>query len=225
MLINYLYLLMKYNKYIVLLFSICIIGLVGCSNSSKMFRYEDPENEALFIQREFGAKVFILMNNGDEYTGELLRARDNTLILCKKYKAHEEKLSNLVFPIFSVQNHDINIIWLSGENHLIGGIVFGGLTAAVAGGLIGFRIRDNNHSDHGGLQGLGAIDIDSGEMGTGCLIGGGIGMLIGGFIGESFSTDDKLVYEYENSDDYDFTRLNIYARYGDKEPDYLMEIK
>ena len=188
-----------------------------------MFRYEDPETDGLFVQREFGANIFILMNNGDEYTGELLRARDNTLILYKKYKAREEKLSNLAFPIFSVQNHEINIIWLSGENHLIGGIVFGGLTAAVAGGLIGFGIRDNNHSDHGGLEGLGAID--SSEMGTGCLIGGSIGMLIGGFIGESFSTDDKIIYEYAIPNEYDFTRLNIYSRYGGMEPEYLKEIK
>ncbi|MFC2103281.1 hypothetical protein ACFLSS_02515 [Bacteroidota bacterium] len=200
-------------RYVVpLLFSFCVT-LVGCSNSSKMFRYDDDvDYDSLFVQRDFGAKVFIVMNNGKEYTGELLRVRDSTMILCKKYEAGEEDLRDFVYPLYSLRNNNIKLIELTGENHLIAGIIFGALAGAVSVPAYGLTT---------GQLGL----FDDTDIETACLVGTGIGMLIGGFIGGSNTTSDEIVYEYANPEEYNFTRLNIYARYGGEEPDYFKEIR
>jgi len=198
----------------VLRFYFSIIVFIGCSNSTKMFRYEDPKNDGLFIQREYGASVVITMNNGEEYKGELLRVRENSMILCSKYKANEKELFAFTYPYYSLNNHDIKIIELTGENHLIGGIVFGGLGGALLGALIGSVIA------------LNASYYESiGYAAGGFLIGAGIGMLVGGIIGGNNTTINKVIYKYANPEEYDFTQLNIYARYGEYEPDYLKAIK
>ena len=59
---------------------------------------------------------------------------------------------------------------------------------------------------------------------TGCLVGGIIGAFVGGTIGY-FNTDDDVVYEYTNPEEYDFKKLNIYARYVDNEAEFLKKIK
>lgn len=192
----------------------CIMIIISCSNSTKVFRYEDPENEALFIQREFGAKVYIVMKNGEEYKGELLRVRDSTMILCEKYKANDDDLAEFEYPFYSLNNYDIKIIELTGENHLIGGIVFGGLGGALSGLLITAALAST------------ASDFDAiGYVAVGLLIGTGIGMLVGGIIGGGNTTFDEVIYEYANHEEYDFTQLNIYARYGGAEPEHLKVIK
>jgi len=203
------------NRITAITFSVCIIILIGCSNSSTIFRYdEDTEYDSLFVQRDVGAEVFIIMNNGEEYTGELLRVRDSTILLCKYYEASEEDLVDFVYPFYLLQNYNIKMIELMGENHLIAGIIFGGLGGAALGGLIGLGInRDRSKF------------LDLGEMDTGCCLGGAIGMGIGTLIGSSNSISDEIVYEYANAEEYDFTQLNIYSRYGGKEPDYLKKIK
>lgn len=65
----------------------------------------------------------------------------------------------------------------------------------------------------------------NGGEGIVILIGGGIGILAGGITGASNTTYDEVVYESVNPEKYDFTRLNIYSRYGGEEPDYLKEMK
>jgi len=100
------------------------------------------------------------------------------------------------------------MIELKGEHHLIGGIVFGGLAGAAVGAMTLW-------AEGTGLDG----------WTTGCLIGGGIGMLIGGIIGGNNTVYDEVVYKYADADEYDFTHLNIYSRYRGEEPDYLKGIK
>jgi hypothetical protein len=198
----------------VFFFSFYIIVSVGCSNSSKIFRYEDPENDELFVQREFGAKVFIEMNDGEEYKGELLRVLDSTMILCENYRANDTDLSDFEYTFYSLNNHNIKPIELSGENHLIGGIIFGGLGGALSGLIITAALAYHTS------------DFDAiGYAAGGLLIGAGIGMLTGGIIGANNTTFDEVIYEYTNPEEYDFKKLNIYARYGASEPEYLEAIK
>lgn len=197
---------MIYKLKKLLVFSICFTGLIGCSNNSIMYRYDDTNNDSLLVQRDIGAKVFIAMSNGEEYKGELLRVLDSTMVLSKEYELSEEDLSDLTFPFYSINNHDIKKIELVGENHLMGGIIFGGLIGIVLATILSYAILSS-----GNYHPFGYIAL--------CFGGGGVvGMLIGGIIGNSNTTYDKVVYKYANSGEYDFTKLNIYSRYGGKEP-------
>jgi hypothetical protein len=191
--------------FISLLVPVLINFFVGCYSLPVTDPDNDGETNSTIDQRNAGAKVLIIMNNGEEYTGELLRVRYSTLILSKKHDASEEDLSDLVYPFYSLKNLDIIMIELKGESHIIVAILFGILTGFLAGVTIAF-----------------GYDIASPAP---VLFGVGIGMLIGGIIGVSNTTYDEVVYEYANPEEYDFTKLNIYSRYGSKEPEYLKEIK
>lgn len=212
---------MIFKQKTVILFSICIIVLIGCSTSQTISENDEKENESLFAQREPGVKVFILMNDGEEFTGELLTVRDSTMILCKYYKAREKDLVNLVFPIYLLQNQDIRLIEVIGEKNIIWGVVLGGLGGSLIGGAIGSGIKDDDQPKEEGF----GFSLDFGEMPLGCCLGGAIGALIGGITARSIISNDELVYLYANTEEYDFTQLNIYSRYGGKEPEYLKEIK
>ena len=203
------------NKKNILLFLINAIVLSGCANSSKIYRYDDDTNySSLFVNRDSGAKVFVVMLDGEEYKGELIRVQDGVMIICEKYKANEKDLSDFEYPFYSLKNHNIKTIELTGENHIIGGLIFGGLGGAFSGLMMSAALAFNTS----GFEGIG-------YAAAGLLIGAGIGMLAGGIIGGNNTTFDEVIYKYTNPDEYDFTQLNIYARYGGAEPEYLKEIK
>ena len=48
--------------------------------------------------------------------------------------------------------------------------------------------------------------------------------MIGGIVGV-FIPDYDVVYEYAIPEEYDFTKLKIYARYINNEPEFLKKIK
>jgi len=154
-----------------------------------------------------------MTNDGEEYSGELLRVRDSTMILCKKYGASETSLSESEYPLYIIQNYDIKIMELKGENHLIGGLVFGGLIGVTFGVIVGYGITASSDSP--------PFDGPLGYV----LIGGGTGMLIGGLIGGSNTTYDEEIYTYQNPEDFDFQQLNIYSRYGGEQPEFLQKLK
>ncbi|MFC2103282.1 hypothetical protein ACFLSS_02520 [Bacteroidota bacterium] len=201
------------NRIAIFLIPIGMLVINGCSSSQPISENDDKENESLFVQREFGAEVFIIMKNGAELTGELLSVRDSSILLCKEYEADEEDLADLVYPVYSIENHDIKLIELKGENKIILGLVLGaGLGAGTGAGISSSGVSKKRYRKLGAAA-------------SGCCVGGLIGALIGVIIGGISSTDDEVVYEYANPGEYDFTQLNIYSRYGGKEPDYLKEIK
>jgi len=149
-----------------------------------------------------GAEVFIKTNNGVEYAGELLSVKDSIMILCEKYNASERGLEDSVYAIYIVNNYNIKLIKLNDGNYAIYGIIFGSVIGAGIG-VTGKKGFDNLN---------------------GCCIGGIVGAMIGGIIALNI-TNYEVVYEYEDPEEYDFKQLNIYARYGSKEPEYLREIK
>ena len=124
----------------------------------------------------------------------------------------KEDLADFVYPFYSLNNHDVQMIELRGENYPILGIIFGGLGAAG-----GAKIGSGFNRDRSKF-------MDFGDAGIGCLIGGSAGLLLGIIIGNNI-TEDEVVYEYAYPEEYDFTQLNIYSRYGGKEPDYLKEME
>jgi len=82
--------------FISLLVPVLINFFVGCYSLPVIDPDNDGETNSTIDQRNAGAKVLIIINNGEESTGELLRVRYSTLILSKKYDASEEDLSDLV---------------------------------------------------------------------------------------------------------------------------------
>ena len=191
--------LLKWNnrvistKQIIVLFTtICISLLIGCSSGSDAIK-----NKNMNLP---GAEVYIVTNDGLKYTGELLSAKDSVMILCEKYNAQESDLMDSVYAIYIVNNYDIKLIKLNDGNYAILGIIFVGVIGAGIGATTGSK------HDYGAA--------------TSCLFGGLLGATVGLVLGLNI-TDYEVIYKYVNPDEYDFTQLSIYSRYGSEEPDYL----
>ena len=174
--------------------------------------YYDAEKDSIVGYKYAGAKTYIEMNDGTDYTGELLVVRDSIMIVCGEYKADEQELADSVYALFVLNNRDIKLIELYVGNYL--GIGAGiGYLAGGAVGLAAYGISDPSPYGLGGLHNMGVA-----------MVGGFVGAIIGGIIG-FISTDYEDVYEQANHEEYDFKKLNIYARYVNKEPDFLKKIK
>jgi hypothetical protein len=170
--------------------------------------YYDPEKDSIIGYKYAGAKAYIEMNDGTDYTGELLVVRDSIMIVCEEYEADEQELADSVYAFFVLNNRDIKLIELYVGNYLGTGILVGSSAGALAGG--------SAYSDPGPYGDWGAMAGGYGGWFVGAIIGGIIGFI---------STDYEDVYEQANPEEYDFTQLNIYARYVNKEPEYLIKIK
>ena len=193
-----------------LIISCCLIFLLfGCSSSKNVTYKTIPEP---------GAKVYIELNNGAEFTGELLSVRNNVMFVCERYFANEKDLTDSVYTIYMIKNYDIKLIELSEGNNALYGIIFGGLMGGAIGAAV-YKSEDKKEKSEGIIN----FDINFDPL-TGCCIGGFIGALVGGAIGYSVK-DYEVLYERADPKIYDFTQLNIYSRYGGDEPEYLKAIK
>ena len=181
------------------------------------FNY-DPATDSLTIYKDAGSNVFVRLNNGKEYKGELLSITDSNLIMFDNYSEEEDDDSNIEFcSFYTIKNEDIKLIELRGGNNAIYGIILGGLVGVGVGTAIGKtdepepppRDPDEWHFD------LGVPKINEGAV-TGCLIGGIVGAIGGGIIGFNI-TDYNVVYQQANQKQFDFTKLNRYARYRGSE--------
>jgi small nuclear ribonucleoprotein (snRNP)-like protein len=183
------------------------------NNINISFNY-DPTTDSLTNYEDAGSEVYIRMKNGKEYNGEFLSVTDSILIVFENSNEEEDS----TFKFYSIKNKDIKLIELRGGNNAIYGIIFGGLIGGVVGVAIGKtdepkpppKDPDEWHLD------FGVPKINEGAV-TGCLIGGIVGAIGGGIIGFNIS-NYNVVYEYANSKEFDFTKLNKYARYRGSEP-------
>ena len=187
--------------------------------------YYDPEKDSIVGYKYAGAKAYIEMNDGTDYSGELLVVRDSIMIVCEEYDADEQELADSVYNIYVLNNRDIKLIELYVGNYLGIGIVVGGSMGSIIGAVIGKTDEPKSPPRDPGEWhfDLGIPKVNKGAV-TGFCLGGAIGSIVGGTIGY-FITDEDVVYEYANPEEYDFQKLTIYSRYGDKEPEYLKEIK
>ncbi len=170
--------------------------------------YYDSEKDSIVGYKYAGAKAYIEMNDGSDYTGELLTVRDSIMIVCEEYEADEQELADSVYAFFVLNNRDIKLIELYVGNYLGTGISVGYLTGTAAGTAVGYNSRP-----YGAWSAFG-----------GAVVGGFVGAIIGGIIG-AFIPDYDFVYEDANPEEYDFKKLNIYARYVNNEPEFLKKIK
>jgi len=174
--------------------------------------YYDQEKDSIVGYKYAGAKAYIEMNDGTDYTGELLVVRDSIMIVCEEYDADEQELADSAYDLFVLNNRDIEMIELYVGNFLGTGISVGYLTGALAG----VAAYSESGPDPYGFVGLHNMGV--------AVAGGFVGAIVGGTIG-FISTDYEDVYEYENPEEYDFKKLNIYARYVNNEPEFLKKIK
>lgn len=204
------------NKISAVIVSLLFVLFVGCSSS--------PDTINNKTSSEPGAKVFIVMNDEGEYEGELLCIDDSTMILCEVYEATEQDLVDSIYTIYTLKNYDINMIKIRFGSNAIYGILLGGFTGA----LVGLAMtKEDSEKENKPDENNFSFNIDIGpsnEQKLGCCIGGFIGAAVGVIITLSI-TNDEVVYEQADPEEYDFTKLNIYSRYGGEEPDYLKEIK
>ena len=170
--------------------------------------YYDPEEDSIVGYKYAGATAYIKMNDGTDYTGELLVVRDSKMIICEEYYADEQELADSVYALFILNNRDIEMIELYVGNYLGTGILVGSGAGSLVGGAA--------YSDPGPYGDWGALAGGMGGLFIGAMIGGTIGF---------FFTDYEDVYEQVNPEEYDFKKLNIYARYVNNEPDFLKKIK
>jgi hypothetical protein len=174
--------------------------------------YYDPEKDSVIGYKYAGAKAYIEMEDGTDYSGELLIVRDSITIVCEEYGADEQKLADSVYSFFVLNNSDIKLIELSVGNYLGIGAGVGYLAGALAGGVAAYSA----YSGPDRYAGFNAYLIGSGVGFFGAIIGGTIGF---------FFTDYDDVYEYEDHTEYDFKKLNIFARYVNNEPEFLQNMK
>jgi len=164
--------------------------------------YYDSEKDSIVGYKYAGAKAYIEMNDGTDYSGELLAVRDSITIVCEEYDADEQELVDSVYAIYVLNNYDIKLIELKAGNYFVTGATIGFCAPMMA------AIIANDERDY--------LDF--------AVIAVSFGPIIGGVIG-AFIPEYDFVYEYANPEDYDFKKLNIYARYVNNEPDFLKKIK
>ena len=196
---------MKKTLKLLLFRFVFIVILTGCFSSTRIYKKEYEKNDSTFVQRDVGAEVFIRTNNDEEYTGELLIVNDSTMLLNNDVGLTKEELFSSTSQINIIRNHNVRSMWiLGGISHLIG------LAIGVGVGVALISIAKQQE--------------DRGEK----IVIGGLGLLsaiTGLFLGAVSSTYDEELYNSKNKEDFDFIQLNIYSRYGGKEPEYLKQIE
>jgi len=175
--------------------------------------YYDAEKDSIVGYKYAGAKAYVEMNDGSDYTGELLTVRDSLMIVCEEYEADEQELADSVYALFVLNNRDIKLIELYAGKYLGRGIAVGFFAGALAGGVAAYSAYSGPDDPYGVLHAW-----------AGAAVGGFVGAIIGGIIG-AFIPDYDFVYEYANTEEYDFEKLNIYARYVNNEPEFLKVMK
>lgn len=170
------------------------------------FNY-DPTTDSLIFYEDAGSEVVITMKNGKEYHGELLSVTDSAMIVFENYI---DEVEDSTFSFYSINNKDIKLIEIRGGTPVILGAFLGFMIGCGSGMLVGQAVSKR--------KGL------SKEAAIGAFIGMLTGAIGGGIIGYN-TPYYKIVYYYPNQKQFDFTNLNKYTRYGNKEPEYLKKIK
>ena len=196
---------MKKTLKLLLFRFVFIVILTGCFSSTRIYKKEYERNDSSFVQKEVGAEVFIRMNNDEEYTGELLIVNDSTMLLNNDVGLTKEELFSSTSQINIIRNHNVRSMWiLGGNNHLIGLAI--GVGVGVA--LISIAKQQEDRGEKIVIGGLGLLSAITGLL-----------------LGAVSSTYDEELYNSKNKEDFDFIQLNIYSRYGGKEPEYLKQIE
>lgn len=181
----------------------------------------DPTLDSIITYKNPGTEVYIKLNSGKEYNGELLCVLDTIIIVSEKQRKNEGDSTFLVYSFYLIKNQDIKIVEFKEGNMALGGIIFG----AMLGSGIGFAVSQGEEEKEEKSDESWGFDfkINFAPI-TGCCIGGLVGGMIGGIIGANIP-DNEVVYKYADHAHFNFSRLKSNARYSDKQPIYLEKLK
>jgi hypothetical protein len=188
----------------------------GCSTTTYLSLTENDKEQIEQKLNDYehdedvGAEITISKKNGTEINGELLSVRDNTIIICQQYSATEEELANLTYPIYTIQNKEIQGIVIEGSSYTWAGIGYGALGGALIGAIVGYVIAVEEKSFGAEILGGGVIGLI-------------VGAITGGIIGNANSTDDIILSDIPPT--FELSFLKILSRYQDEEPEYLQAIE
>jgi hypothetical protein len=161
-------------------------------------------------EKEEGADVVLVLNNGRELKGELVSVRDSSVLIA---------LSRQIKGVLAVKDTMISRVTVKGGSRVLLGMGLGFIGGAAVGVAVAIGV---------------AVDrsVETSEIGkefVTALLGGGLapigavaGTIVGGVIGATSKKDEA---ELDPSIAPERDALKKFARYPDKEPEFLQVIK
>lgn len=170
-----------------------------------------PLTGTLFGQ---GKEVRVLLNNGQEIEGELLSVRDSSLVVSTLEDFDPDDQVAQTRGIITLGNQEILRVVLKGESKILKGMGLGTLIGGGFGAALGFASGDDPP---------GWFSLTAGEKSVaGGIVFGAVGFIIGTVAGLASSSRDKIV---EPLPDQDFSSLRPFAKFPEKEPEFLKQIR
>ena len=159
-----------------------------------------------------GRGITILLRNGQEVKGELLSAREKSLLVSNLDNAKDWQLAEHPEFIQVVSYQDIQKVILKGKSHVLVGMGIGLLAGTLGGAIIGgIAFTDDTDPEFNQVtRPFGAM-----VLGT---VGGLSGLIIGALVGGAGSRGDRKINTERLQDLFYFRQ---YARYQENEPEFL----
>ncbi len=107
------------------LFFLCVISMSGCFSSTSIYKNEYEANDSTFVKRDEGADVYITMESGKNYSGELLVINVSLMFVSNDFGLSDEELADSANQIYIIQNDSIKSIWIQGSSNLLIGLGVG----------------------------------------------------------------------------------------------------
>jgi hypothetical protein len=155
-----------------------------------------------------GKKISILLRSGREVAGELLSAREKSLVVIKVNNVSDWELMDHPESISVISQADILKVTIQGtSHHVLRGMGLGWLAGTVVSAIIG--IAAPKSKDPNGMS------MDGAGVAFGMAAGGMLGLLVGGIIGGASSWGEE---EIDSDGLQDLFLFRQYARYQKDEP-------
>jgi hypothetical protein len=161
-----------------------------------------------------GRKIAITLRNGQELRGELLSAREKSLVITIGNNISDQELMDHPELVAAVPQQDIQKVTVQGKSHVLGGMCIGLLLGTVGGGIIGNSQGYDNEP-------IAEIIVKPMVVAGSALTFGLLGLLVGTLIGAGSSRGHE---EIDTESLQDLFYFSQYARYQNDEPEFLKTV-
>lgn len=162
----------------------------------------------------------VTLASGEKYTGEILAARDHSIVFSRRHGATERTLEESKELILVLDQDSIRDVILPGSSKVLLGIGAGLGIGCLGGCLIGSSMETKGVSGCNSREGE-LVEKQANAL-AGSAIGGLTGGVVGGIIGGAVSESEVVLIGKEKRD---FPGLRGLARYGGSEPAFLHEMQ